>query len=178
MKLLDYAPVEFKEYLETLDNTIKFSKVRLHCELESDSDNKPCSTLQHYVMTGNEGVGIPDAIREIRQRLTDIYKITEYAYHDAASMYDFNEGFASSMPDACKDNMVICIGNAERLGQRGHTNNKTGIEELCNRMANISNSIVILWGKRNQLLELVKGHEKARGWFQYIFHFDDLTPDA
>lgn len=69
MKLLDYAPVEFKEYLETLDNTIKFSKVRLHCELESDSDNKPCSTLQHYVMTGNEGVGIPDAIREIRQRL-------------------------------------------------------------------------------------------------------------
>ena len=155
--------------METLDNTIKFSKVRLHCELESDSDNKPCSTLQHYVMTGNEGVGIPDAIREIRQRLTDIYKITEYAYHDAASMYDFNEGFASSMSDACKDNMVICIGNAERLGQRGHTNNKTGIEELCNKMANISNSIVILWGK---------GHEKARGWFQYIFHFNDLTPDA
>ena len=52
---MDYAPVEFKEHLETLDNTIKFCKVRLQCELESDSGNKPCSALQHYVLTGNEG---------------------------------------------------------------------------------------------------------------------------
>jgi hypothetical protein len=103
MKLLDYAPVEFKEHLETLDNTIKFCKVRHQCELESDTDCLPSSTLQHYVMTGNEGVGIPEAISEIRQRLTSIYNITEYAYHDATSMYDFNEGFVSSMLDACKD---------------------------------------------------------------------------
>jgi hypothetical protein len=130
------------------------------------------------VLTGNEGAGVSEAIDEIVHRLSSIYNITDFAHHDASSMYDFNEGFVSSMHDACKDNSVICIDNAERLGQRGHNNNKTGIEELCSRMANLSNSIVILCGKRNQLLELVKGHEKARGWFQYIFHFDDLTPDA
>lgn len=178
MKLLDYAPVEFREYLATLDNTIKFNKVRLRCELESESNSLASSTFLHYVLTGNEGTGIPEAINEIRQRLKSIYNITEFAHHDAASMYDFNEGFVSSMIEACKDDTVICIRNAERLGQRGHNNNKTGIEELCNRMANISNSIVILCGKRNQLLELVKGHEKARGWFQNIFHFEDLSPDV
>ncbi len=178
MRLLDYAPVEFREYLATLDNTIKFNKVRLRCELESESNSLASSIFLHYVLTGNEGTGIPEAINEIRQRLKSIYNITEFAHHDAASMYDFNEGFVSSMIEACKDDTVICIRNAERLGQRGHNNNKTGIEELCNRMANISNSIVILCGKRNQLLELVKGHEKARGWFQNIFHFEDLSPDV
>ena len=149
---MDYAPVEFKEYLSSLDNSIKFRKVRLRCELESDSVNQPSSTLQHYVLTGNEGAGVSEAIDEIVHRLSSIYNITDFAHHDASSMYDFNEGFVSSMHDACKDNSVICIDNAERLGQRGHNNNKTGIEELCNRMANISNSIVILCGKRNQLL--------------------------
>lgn len=178
MKLLDYAPVEFRDHLATLDNTIKFNKVRLRCELESESKRLASSNLQHYVLTGNEGTGIPEAIYEIGQRLRSLYHITEFVHRDAASMYDFNEGFVSSMLDACKDNCVICIVNAERLGQRGHNNNKTGIEELCNRMANISNSIVILCGKRNQLLELVKGHEKARGWFQNIFHFEDLTPEV
>ena len=178
MNILDYAPVEFQEHLKALDNTVKFYKVRLRCELESDSDHQASSSLQHYVLTGNEGVGIPEAIDEIRNRLIGIYNITEYIYRDATTMYDFNEGFESSMNEVCKDDTVICIGNAELLGMRGHINNKTGIEELCNKMAKVNNSIVILCGKRNQVLELVKGHEKAREWFQYIFHFEDLTPDA
>lgn len=178
MKLLDYAPVEFKNHLANLDNTIKFNRVRFRCELESDPESQPSSNLQHYVLTGNEGTGISEAIYEIRQRLISIYKITEFSYNDATSMYEFNEGFVSSMAEACKDNTVICIGNAERLSQRGHNNNKTGIEELCNVIAGLHNSIVILCGKRNQLLELVKAHEKARGWFQNIFHFEDLTPDV
>ena len=175
MKLLDYAPVEFRDHLATLDNTIKFNKVRLRCELESESKRLASSNLQHYVLTGNEGTGIPEAIYEIGQRLRSLYNITEFVHRDAASMYDFNEGFVSSMLDACKDNCVICIVNAERLGQRGHNNNKTGIEELCNRMANISNTIVILCAKRNQLLELVKGHEKVRGGCKNILHLVDLT---
>ena len=178
MNILDYAPVEFQEHLKALDNTVKFYKVRLRCELESDADHRTSSTLQHYVLTGNEGVGIPEAIDEIRNRLIGIYNITEYIYRDATTMYDFNEGFESSMNEVCKDDTVICIGNAELLGMRGHINNKTGIEELCNKMTKLTNSIVILCGKRNQVLELVKGHEKAREWFQYIFHFEDLTPDA
>ena len=62
MNILDYAPVEFQEHLKALDNTVKFYKVRLRCELESDSDHQASSSLQHYVLTGNEGVGIPEAI--------------------------------------------------------------------------------------------------------------------
>lgn len=178
MKLLDFAPVEFREHLTALDNTIKFNKVRLRCELESDSNSLASSTLQHYVLTGNEGTGITEAINEINQRLKSIYNISEFSYSDATSMCEFNEGFVTSMADTCKDNTVICIANAECLGQRGHVNNKTGIEELCKRMASLTNSVVILCGKRNQLLELVKGNEKARGWFQNIFHFEDLSPDV
>ena len=178
MRLLDFAPVEFREHLTALDNTIKFNKVRLRCELESDSNSLASSTLQHYVLTGNEGTGITEAINEISQRLKSIYNISDIAYNDATSMYEFSEGFVTSMADACKDNTLICITNAERLGQRGHNNNKTGIEELCNRIASLTNSVVVLCGKRNQLLELVKGHEKARGWFQNIFHFEDLSPDV
>ena len=178
MRLLDFAPVEFREHLTALDNTIKFNKVRLRCELESDSNSLASSTLQHYVLTGNEGTGITEAINEISQRLKSIYNISDFAYNDATSMYEFSEGFVTSMADACKDNTLICITNAERLGQRGHNNNKTGIEELCNKIASLTNSVVVLCGKRNQLLELVKGHEKARGWFQNIFHFEDLSPDV
>ena len=178
MRLLDFAPVEFREHLTALDNTIKFNKVRLRCELESDSNSLASSTLQHYVLTGNEGTGITEAINEISQRLKSIYNISDFANNDATSMYEFSEGFVTSMADTCKDNTLICITNAERLGQRGHNNNKTGIEELCNRIACLTNSVVVLCGKRNQLLELVKGHEKARGWFQNIFHFEDLSPDV
>ena len=172
MNLLDYAPADYKEHLRALDNTARFNSARLRCELGFNASH------QHYVLTGNEGVGIPVAVQEIYERMKNIYKVSEYAYHDAAQMYDFNEGFVSSMAEACKDNTLICIGNAERLGMRGHTNNRTGIEELCYKMPIMTNSIVVLTGKNNQLVELVKGNEKIREWFPYIFHFDDLTPEA
>lgn len=172
MNLLAYAPDDFKEHLRALDNMAKFNSARLRCELGFSA------THQHYVLTGNEGVGISDAIQEIQERVKSIYQISEYAYFDAVAMYDFNEGYNTSMMDVCKNNTLICIGNAERLGMKGHTNNKTGMEELCSKMPNMTNSIVVLSGKNNQLVELVKGHEKAREWFPYVFHFDDLTPDA
>ena len=172
MNLLDYAPASFKEHLASLDNTVKFNKARIRCELGFSS------THQHYLLTGNEGVGISEAVHEIQVRINSIYNISNYSYHDAAQMYDFNEGFASSMNEACQENTLICIGNAERLSQKGHTTNRTGMEELCYRMANIKNCVVVLCGKHSQLVELVKGHEKAREWFPYIFHFEDLTPEA
>ena len=170
MNLLDYAPTHYKEHLRILDNMVKFNSARLRCELGFSASHK------HYVFTGNEGVGISDAVQEIHERMKNLYKVSGYAYHNAAKMYNFNEGFANSMDDICENNTLICIGNAEHLSMKGHSNNKTGIEELCSRMPNMTNSIVVLTGSK-QLVETVKGHEKAREWFPYIFHFDDLTPD-
>lgn len=172
MNLSDYAPDDFKEHLRALDNTAKFNSARLHCELGFSASH------QHYVLTGNDGVGIDVAIEEIHERMKNIYNVSGYAYHDAAAMYDFNEGYANSMLEACRDNTLICIGHAERLGMKGHTNNRTGMEELCSKMLNMTNSIVVLYGRSDQLVELVKAHEKARDWFPYIFRFEDLTPDA
>ena len=172
MNLLEYAPTGFKEHLKALDNTARFNSARIRCELGFSSSHL------HYVLTGNEGVGIPEAVQEIYERLKGIYGVSEYAYYDAIAMYDFNEGYVSAMADIFKDDTLICIGNAERLGMRGHTNNKTGMEELCNKMSGMTNSVVVLTGKNSQLVELVKGHEKAREWFPYIFRFEDLTPEA
>lgn len=175
---MDYAPVELREHLDTLDSTIGFCKARLRCELESDSSSLASSALRHYVLTGNEGTGIPEAVDEIRQRLMSMYHVDKFAHYDAEQRYDYNEGFTSLMNEACNSNTVICIENAELLNQRGHINNNTGIDELCNSMVSLSNSVVILCGKRNQLMELVKGHEKAREWFRNIFHFEDLSPEV
>ena len=85
MNLLAYAPDDFKEHLRALDNMAKFNSARLRCELGFSA------THQHYVLTGNEGVGISDAIQEIQERVKSIYQISEYAYFDAVAMYDFNE---------------------------------------------------------------------------------------
>lgn len=172
MNLIDYAPAKFKEHLSALDNTAMFSSARIHCGLGFSSIH------QHYVLTGNEGVGIPEMVREIYERMKKIYNVSEYAYHDAIAMFDFNEGYVSSMSDIFNDNTLICIGNAERLGMKGHINSKTGIDELCSKMPGMTNSIVVLTGKNNQLVELVKGHEIAKEWFPYVFRFEDLTPDA
>ena len=73
MNILDYAPIEFKEHLKVLDNTIKFKEARRLCELESESVNHPCSSIQHYVLTGNEGVGIEEAVKEIHKRIKKLY---------------------------------------------------------------------------------------------------------
>ena len=178
MNILDYAPIEFKEHLRVLDNTIKFNKARHLCELESESSEWASSPCLHYVLTGNEGVGINEAVKEIYERLKVIYDISRDSSYDATSMYNCNEGFFSSINDACDSNTLICIRNAEKLSQRGHMNLKTGMEELCDKMTTMTDSVVILCGKHNQIVELVKGHESARDLFPYIFHFDDLTPDA
>lgn len=172
MNLTIFAPDDFKEHLKILENKAKFNKARLRCELGFSSSH------QHYVLTGNEGVGKADAVQEIYQRMTDVAGLTDCTTLDAMSMFDANEGFESAMTGACQDNSLLHIKNADRLSMRGNANPKSGIEELCDRMPKMKNSIVVLSGKRSQLLELVKGHEKAREWFSYFFHFDDLTPDV
>lgn len=172
MNLTVFAPNDFKEHLKVLENKAKFNSARLRCELGGSSN------YQHYVLTGNEGVGKSDAVQEIIKRVSGSSKSINYTTRDAIAMFDANDGFGSSMAEALSIDTVLHITNADRLGMRGNTNPKTGMEELCNCISNMRNIIVVLSGKRNRLMELVKGHEKAKEWFPYIFHFDDLTPDA
>ena len=172
MSILDYAPNDFKEHLKALDYTIKFNSARLHCNLGNTTNH------QHYVLTGNEGIGIDEAVQEIFSRMKTVSNDAEYSYHDAVIMHDYNEGYESSMAEACKDGKLIHIDHAERLSMKGHISSRTGIEELCSRIPNLKNSIVVLTGKTSQLTELVMGNEKARDFFPYIFHFYDLTPEA
>lgn len=172
MDLSTFAPEDFKEHLIVLDNKAKFNRARLSCDLESVTNS------QHYVITGNDGVGKSDAVTNIFNRMAAILGVTKLVTRDCYTMFDANAGYESAMTEMCQDNIILHIKNAEQLGQRGYVNSKTGIDELCNMMSEMHNSVVVLTGKRSQLTELVKGHEKARNLFSYLFHFDDLSPEA
>lgn len=172
INLTTFAPDDFKEHLIVLDNKAKFNRARKRCELGTTTSH------QHYVITGNDGTGKDDAVKEIYERMADISEFRECVTKDAAEMFDATSGFESSLPEACESNILLHIRNAEQLRMRGSANPKTGIDELCNIMPRLINSIIILTGKDSQLLEMVKGHEKARALFSYVFHFDDLTPEA
>ena len=172
INLTTFAPDDFKEHLIVLDNKAKFNRARKRCELGTTTSH------QHYIITGNDGTGKDDAVKEIYERMADISEFRECVTKDAAEMFDATSGFESSLPEACESNILLHIRNAEQLRMRGSANPKTGIDELCNIMPRLINSIIILTGKDSQLLEMVKGHEKARALFSYVFHFDDLTPEA
>lgn len=172
INLTTFAPDDFKEHLIVLDNKAKFNRARKRCELGTTTSH------QHYVITGNDGTGKDDAVKEIYERMADISEFRECVTKDAAEMFDATSGFESSLPETCESNILLHIRNAEQLRMRGSANPKTGIDELCNIMPRLINSIIILTGKNSQLLEMVKGHEKARVLFSYVFHFDDLTPEA
>ena len=172
MNLTDFAPKEFKEHLKVLDNTVKFNSARRRCELGQTVH------LQHYVLTGNEGVGKSDAVQAIFQRLVNMADFTECETDDAATMFNYTDGFESSMSFSYKRNTLIHIRNAEQLGMKGNANPKTGLDILCDLIPQMTNCVVVLSGKHHQLLELVKGHEKGRELFSNVFHFDDLPPEA
>lgn len=172
MNLTTFAPKEFKEHLTVLDNRAKFNSARLQCELGL------ISHFQHYVLIGNDGVGKSDAVQEIYQRMAGISGLVDCITKDAAEMYEPNVGFENTMHEACQDNILLYVKNAEYLDMRSNANPKTGIEELCNMMNLMKNSVVVLSGKRGRLLEIIKGYEKAREYFSIVFHFDDLTPEA
>ena len=172
MNLTIFAPEDFKEHLRLLDNKAKFLNARLRCELGTTSNH------QHYVITGNEGVGKGDAVDEIYQRIAGVTGIVSHVTKDATSMFDANGGFENTLREACQSNTLLHIRNAEELGKRGYVNPNSGIEDLCNIISEINNSIVVLSGKRAPLLEAVNGHEDAKHLFSYIFNFEDLTPEA
>lgn len=172
MDLIHYAPEDYKEHLVVLKNTKIFNRARRKCEL------KVTKFRQHYVLTGNEGVGKAEAAHELYMRLSDATGIAQFRTYDAVSMFDLSDGFETSIPKACENNTLIYIKNAERLNAHGNSSTKTGIESLCNSIPEYDNFVVILGGKRSRLMEMVKGHEKARELFSHIFHFEDLLPEA
>ena len=172
MNLTTFAPDDFKEHLRALDNKEKFNRARIHCELGATTDH------QHYVITGNDGVGKEDAVTDIFKRVASISELERCVTKDATTMFDANDGFGGSFGEIQDDKILLHIKHAEHLATRGNINPKTGIEELCNWMSKKSNILVVLTGKRSQLLELVKGNDQAHAYFSYIFHFDDQKPDA
>lgn len=172
VNLTCFAPKEFVEHLKSLDDMLRFNSARQCCELGISNNHL------HYVLTGNDGVGKGDAVREIFQRVSGAFGIKEIVEKDAIYMFSSNDGFESSMSSACQDNILLHIRNAEKLSLKANTNLLSGMDELCCRMPGMKNSIVVLSGKRNQLLELVKGHEKGWALFSYIFHFEDLSPES
>ena len=172
MELTSFAPDDFKEHLLVIDNKAKFKSARLKCELGFTT------TTQHYVITGNDGVGKSDAVQEIYQRMAEIAGLVDCVTCDAASLFDVNTGFGDSLSNVCRSNILLHIKNAEQLNQSGGVNHIKGIEDLCNKMAGMTNSIVVLTGRHHELLELVKGHDKARELFSCIFNFEDLSPEA
>ena len=171
MKILDYAPEKFKRHLSMLDKMVMFKDARKQCEL--GFKNK----AQNYVFTGNEGTGFSAAVSEIFERMKSICGLTDFAYYDALSMFDSNDGFSGSLDGIFSNDKLIHIDHAEHLSLRGHINTRTGIEDLCSNMRAKRSCVVVLSGS-NQLTELVQGNEYAKYLFTYFFHFDDLTPDA
>lgn len=172
MNLIDFAPKEYKEHLKNLENKAKFASARRHCDLGISTHQ------QHYVLTGNEGVGKSEAVEELFQQLKEISGISNCITQDANSMYDFNDSFSSSISSACQEDTLLHIRNAELLSMKGNINPLSGIEELCSKMARTKNCVVVLSGSRNKLFGVINGNEKAKEYFQYFFHFDDLTPEA
>lgn len=172
MNLTTFAPDDFKEHLLVLDNKASFNMARRASGLE----NTPNS--QHYVIIGNDGVGKRDAVQEIYIRIGPASGLTECVTQDAALMFDINTGFEKAMSDLCRDNILLHITNAEVLGWSGYASPMKGIDELCDMMSRMTNSIVVLTGKNGQLDEVINGNEKAKALFNYVFHFDDLTPEA
>jgi len=171
MDLSAFAPKEFKEHLLVLEHKASFNKARLRCELGCTPSH------QHYVLTGNEGVGKSEAVQEIYQRLIVLCGLQKCVVEDAVNMFETNVGFENAMQNVCKDNILLYIKNADFLDTKLNSNSKSGLDDLCNCMDRMKNSVVVLSGKRGKLLEMIRGHEKAREYFSYFFHFDDLTPE-
>ena len=69
MNLTTFAPDDFKEHLRALDNKGKFNRARIYCELGATTNH------QHYVITGNDGVGKEDAVKEIFNRVASVAEL-------------------------------------------------------------------------------------------------------
>ena len=172
MNLTSFAPADFKKHLEDLENTIRFNKARIVRGLGLSN------MLQHYVLTGNDGAGMDDAVSVIHKLVCENFNISEYEKVSAEELFDSTDGFESSLKDVCQSNKMLYITHADALSMKGNVGRNNGIEVLCEKIPYVNNCIVALSGRRNRLIELIKGNEKANELFANIFHFDDLTPEC
>ncbi|MBO7051562.1 MAG: AAA family ATPase [Prevotella sp.] len=171
MNFSTFAPTEFKEHLKELKASLLFNKAR------EDRSLSNTNILRHYVLTGNEGVGKEAAADDIFALIREPLEIEEYAVRDANNMFESQVGFENSIREECGDNKFIYIRNAESLGMKGNIGGKNGLEMLCDKIPTMKNTIVVLTGKRNRLMELIMGSEKASQLFANIFHFEDMTAE-
>lgn len=177
INLLDYAPENFKTFLQYLRDVVTYNEGRKQQELSTIS-----SILRgrHYIITGNEGVGKEEAARAIYEELKRLGVVRSFSKQDAIKLYDSNDGFSNSISELIEDNRnsLIYIQNADSLGRKGAVNSIIGIEVLCNHIYEQNNCVVILSGNRHQLLELINGNVKAQRIFSEIFHFEDLHEET
>ena len=172
MNLTSFAPADFKKHLEDLENTIRFNKARIVCGLGLSN------MLQHYVLTGNDGAGMDDAVSVIHKLVRENFNISEYEKVSAEELFEPTDGYESTLKDVCQDNKMLYITHADALSMKGNVGHKNGMEVLCEKIPYVKNCIVVLSGRRNRLTELIKGNDKANEVFANIFHFDDLTPEC
>ena len=172
MNLTSFAPADFKKHLEDLENTIRFNKARIVNGLGLSN------MLQHYVLTGNDGAGMDDAVNAIYELVKEAFNISECEVKNAEELFDSTDGFESSLKDVCQSNKMLYITHADALSMKGNVGHKNGMEVLCEKIPYVNNCIVALSGRRNRLTELIKGNDKANEVFANIFHFDDLTPEC
>ena len=177
VNLLDYAPENFKDYLQYLRDVVAYNEGRRQQELSSISG---ILRGRHYIITGNEGVGKEEAARAIYAELKKLGVVRSFAKRDAVTLFDSTEGFASNIAQLIDGNRntLIYIQNADTFGRKGTVGSTTGIEAICNNTESLDNCVIILSGTRNKLLEVVNSSPKAHEVFTNIFHFDDLHEDA
>ena len=177
VNLLDYAPENFKDYLQYLRDVVAYNEGRRQQELSAISG---ILRGRHYIITGNEGVGKEEAARAIYAELKKLGVVRSFAKRDAVTLFDSTEGFASNIAQLIDGNRntLIYIQNADTFGRKGTVGSTTGIEAICNNTESLDNCVIILSGTRNKLLEVVNSSPKAHEVFTNIFHFDDLHEDA
>ena len=96
MNLTSFAPAEFKEHLKNLEETIRFNKARIVHGLGLSN------MLQHYVLTGNDGAGMDDAVNAIYELVKEAFNISECEVKNAEELFDSTDGFESSLKDVCQ----------------------------------------------------------------------------
>ena len=177
VNLLDYAPEDFKKYIQYLRDVVTYNEGRKRQELSTISG---ILRGRHYIITGNEGVGKEEAARAIYEELKRLGVVKSFTKQDANKLFDSTDGFANNIDQLMNDygRALIYIQNAETLGKKGAVGSLTGIEAICNNTEGLHNSVFILSGTHNQLLEVVNSSPNAQEMFTNIFHFEDLQTDS
>ena len=177
VNLLDYAPENFKTYLQYLRNVVTYNEGRKQQDLPTLSG---ILRGRHYIITGNEGVGKEEAARAIYEELKQLGVVRSFSKQDAIKLFDSTDGFTNSIDQVINGNRntLIYIQNADTFGRKGAVGSLTGVEAICNNMEELNNCVIVLSGSRNQLLEAVNSSPKTQAVFTNIFHFEDLLEDS